>query len=437
MVRRRDLMARELKICVIGGGSTYTPELIEGFIERQAELGLSTVTLMDIDQDRLRVVGGVAKRMIKAIGSPIQLVLSTERKEALEGADYVISQIRVGGNEQRVIDEKIPVGFGIVGQETTGPGGFAKALRTIPVMLSIAADIERLCPQAWLINFSNPSGLITEALVKYSKARVIGLCNLPINMVHAVAGYLGVAPQRVSLDYVGLNHLSWVKGVHLDGREVTKEVLAKAIEEARQSEKGHRIFSPELLEALGMLPCYYLRYYYHHDEVLEEQKKAGKTRGEEVQEIEERLLAMYTDPHLVSKPKELEKRGGALYSTAAVSLIAAIVGNKHEVHIVNCWNRGAVADLSEGSVVEVPCLVGAAGALPLTVGHLPAMIRGLIQSVKAYEQITIEAAVSGDRQTALQALVNHPLVPSFGVAKALLDAILEANRDYLPQFFSR
>jgi 6-phospho-beta-glucosidase len=430
-------MARELKICVIGGGSTYTPELIEGLIERQAELGLATVTLMDIDEDRLRVVGGFAKRMIRAAASPIDLVLSTERKEALEGADYVISQIRVGGNAQRIVDEKIPLRFGIVGQETTGPGGFAKALRTIPVMLSIAADMERLSPQAWLINFTNPSGLITEALVKHSKAQVIGLCNLPINMVHMVAGYLGVSPQRVSLNYVGLNHLSWAKGVYLDGREVTQEVLTKAVAEARQATKGHSPFSPELLETLGMLPCYYLRYYYHHDEVLEEQKKAGKSRGEEVQEIERRLLAMYADPHLTSKPKELEKRGGALYSTAAVSLIAAIVGNKNEVHIVNCRNSGAVADLPEDSVVELPCLVGAAGATPLTVGYLPVAIRGLIQAVKAYDELTIEAAVTGDQKTALKALLNHPLVPSFGVAKALLNAILEANRDYLPHFFSR
>ncbi len=428
-------MARELKICVIGGGSTYTPELIEGFIDKQAELGLATVALMDIDQDRLRVVGGFAERMIRAAGSPIELVLSTERTQALARADYVISQIRVGGNAQRVIDEKIPPPFGVVGQETTGPGGFAKALRTIPVMLSIAADMARLCPQAWLINFTNPSGLITEALVKRSKVRVIGLCNLPINMIYQVAGYLGVPPGRISLDYVGLNHLSWMKGAYLDGQEVTEVVLAKAIEEASQAAGGHSPFSPELIEMLGMLPCYYLRYYYHHDEVLEEQKKADKTRGEQVQEIEEKLLAMYADPQLISKPKELEKRGGALYSTAAVSLIAAIVGNKNEVHIVNRRNRGALADMPEGAVVEVPCLVGAAGPIPLTVGRLPILARGLVHSVKAYEELTIEAALTGDRWTALQALVTHPLVPSFGVAKALLNSILEANREYLPQFF--
>ncbi len=430
-------MTGELKVCVVGGGSTYTPELIEGLIERQAELGLGTVALMDVDQTRLEVVGGLCERMIGAAGSPIQLTLSTERSQALRGAHFVITQIRVGGNAQRVIDETIPLRFGIVGQETTGPGGFAKALRTIPVMLSIAADMEKLCPQAWLINFTNPSGLITEALAKQTRVGVIGLCNLPINTLHAVADYLAVPAHRVSMDYVGLNHLSWVRGVYLDGGDVTGHVLARAIDEARRGAKGLFPFSPELLETLGMLPCYYLRYYYHHDEVLEEQRKARKTRGEEVQEIEERLLTMYADPRLASKPKELEKRGGALYSTAAVSLIAAIVGDKKEVHIVNSRNGGAVADLPDASVVEVPCLVGKAGPIPLTVGRLPATIKGLIQLVKAYEELAIDAAVTGDRRTALQALLVHPLVPGFRVAKGLSDAILDANREYLPQFFER
>ncbi len=428
-------MAKAIKVCVIGGASTYTPELIEGLIGRQAELALATVALMDIDGPRLGIVGGLSRRMIQAAGSPIELVMTTERQEALQGADYVICQIRVGGNEQRVIDEKIPLRFGIVGQETTGPGGFAKALRTIPVMLDIAADMERLCPQAWLINFTNPSGLVTEALAKHSRARVIGLCNLPINMLHRVAGYLGVAPKRVSLDYVGLNHLSWVKGAYVDGQDVTEDVLAKAIDEARQEAEGHPIFAPQLLQALGMLPCYYLRYYYHHDEVLQEQRQAGKTRGEEVLEIEESLLAAYADPQCDRKPAALEKRGGAMYSTAAVSLIAAIACNKNEVHIVNCQNQGAILNLPEDAVVEIPCLVGAAGARPFSVGRLPTVTRGLVQRVKAYEELAIEAAVTGDRQSALRALISHPLVPSFGVAAALLDAILEANRGYLPRFF--
>jgi 6-phospho-beta-glucosidase len=429
-------VVRELKVSVIGGGSTYTPELMEGLIERQAELGLRRVALMDVDHARLQVVGSLCQRMIGAAGSPIRLTLSTERSQCLQGADFVISQIRVGGNAQRVIDERIPLRFGIVGQETTGPGGFAKALRTIPVMLSIAADVERLCPQAWLINFTNPSGLITEALARHSKVQVMGLCNLPINTLHAVADYLGVPPRRVSLDYVGLNHLSWVREIYLDDQNVTAAVLSKAIEEARMGEENLFPFSAQLLETMGMLPCYYLRYYYHHDQVLEEQKTADRTRGEEVQAIEERLLAMYADPQLVSKPRELEKRGGALYSTAAVSLIAAVVGNKNQVHVVNCENQGAIADLPEGAVVELPCLVGEAGPSPPTIGRLPPSIRGLVQSVKAYEELTIEAAVSGDQRIARQALLSHPLVPNWALAEGLWEAILQANGDYLPQFHS-
>ena len=430
-------MAKPLRVCIIGGASTYTPELIDGFVERQDELAPAQIVLMDIDEGRLGVVGALAKRMLRAANSPIELLTTTSRDEALPTTDFVVIQIRVGGNRQRVVDERIPLRYGVVGQETTGPGGFANALRTIPVMLDLAAEMERLCPQAWLINFTNPSGLLTEALLKHSSTRPIGLCNLPLNMAHQVAGYLDVAPSRIHLDYVGLNHLSWVRCVALDGRDVSELVLAKAIEEARQAKDGPSVFDPELLESLGMLPCYYLRYYYHQEQVVEEQRKAGRTRGEAVLDMETRLLAMYADPQLDEKPPELEQRGGAHYSSAAVSLIAAIARNKNELHIVNCENRGALADLPVDSVVELPCLVGAAGAIPRSVGRLPAGIRGLIQAVKAYEELTISAAVTGDRQRALQALLAHPLVPSFRVAKALLADILEANRSYLPQFFSR
>jgi len=423
------------RVCVIGGASTYTPELIEGFVANQADLGLGTVALMDIDAARLEVVGELAERMIRAAHAPLQLELTTDRKAALQGADYVITQIRVGGNEQRVVDETLPLRFGIVGQETTGPGGLAKALRTVPVMLDIAADVERICPQAWVINFSNPSGLVTEALLKHSRVRALGLCNLPINMLHTVAGLLGAAPERVELDYVGLNHLSWVKGASLDGQDVTAVVLAKAIEAARQPGQGHSPFAPQLLETLGMLPCYYLRYYYHHDQVLQEQREALRTRAEEVLEIEQSLLATYADPRCDHKPSLLQQRGGALYSQAAISLMAAIAQDKGEVHVVNCPNDGAIVDLPEDAVVEVPCVIGAAGARPRAVGRLPTPIRGLVQSVKAYEMLTIQAAVTGDRRTALQALMSHPLVPTFALAEALLDAILSANRAYLPRFF--
>jgi 6-phospho-beta-glucosidase len=419
-----------LKICVIGGGSTYTPELIEGFIETEDELPVAAIALMDIDENRLRVVGGLAERMLRAAEADIELRLTTRRREALEGADYVITQIRVGRLACRIQDEKIPLQFGVVGQETTGPGGFAKALRTIPVLLHIAHDMAEVAPGAHLINFTNPSGLITEALLKYT-IPTIGLCNSPFGFQQGVAQQLGVASERIQLDYVGLNHLSWIRGVRLDGEEVFDQVLEGAIAMARASEFP---FSPQLLETLGMLPSYYLNYYYNHDQVVAEQRRAGKTRGEVVQEIEAGLLELYADPNLRHKPKLLEKRGGAHYSTAAVAVISAIHHDKGEVHIVNTRNNGALPDLPPECVVELPSVINRSGAQAVPVAPMPPAIRGLTQAVKAYEELTVLAGVEGDEQAALQALLAHPLVPSFAVAQGLWAAIKEANRAYLPQF---
>jgi 6-phospho-beta-glucosidase len=420
-----------LKICVIGGGSTYTPELIEGFIERKDELPVAAIVLMDIDEDRLRVVGGLAERMLRAAGADIELQLTTRRREALEGADYVITQIRVGGLACRIQDEKIPLQFGVVGQETTGPGGFAKALRTIPVLLDIAHDMAEVAPGAHLINFTNPSGIITEALLKYTAIPTIGLCNSPFGFQRGIARQLGVAPERIQLDYVGLNHLSWIRGVRLDGVDVFDQVLEGAIALARAGESP---FSPELLETLGMIPSYYLTYYYNHDQVVAEQRRAGKTRGEVVQEIEAKLLQLYADPNIRHKPKLLEKRGGAHYSTAALAVISAIHRDKGEVHIVNTRNNGALPDLPPECVVELPSVINRSGARAVPVAPMPPAIRGLTQAVKAYEELTIMAAVEGDEQAALQALLAQPLVRSFAVAQGLWAAIKEANRAYLPQF---
>jgi len=422
-----------LKMCVIGGGSTYTPELIEGFIERGDELPVATIALMDIDENRLRVVGGLAERMLRTAGADIELQLTIRRREALEGADYVITQIRIGGLACRIRDEKIPLQFGVVGQETTGPGGFAKALRTIPVLLEVAHDVAEVAPGAHLINFTNPSGIITEALLKYAAIPTVGLCNSPFGFQQGVAQQLGVAPERIRLDYVGLNHLSWIRGVRLDGEEVFEKVLEGAI--ARAS-AGESPFSPQLLETLGMLPSYYLTYYYNHDQVLAEQRRAGKTRGEEVQEIEASLLELYADPNLRHKPRLLEKRGGAHYSTVAVAVISAVHHDKGEVHIVNARNDGALPDLPSDCAVELPSVIDGNGAQAIPVAPMPPAIRGLAQAVKAYEELTVLAAVEGDEQTALQALLAHPLVPSFAVARELWAAIKEANRAYLPQFDS-
>lgn len=424
---------KRLNICVIGGGSTYTPELIEGFIEIEGEarLSIERITLMDIDPQRLEIVGGLAGRMLKAAGSDIELRLCTDRKEALEEADFVLTQIRVGGVQARIRDERIPLKYGVVGQETTGPGGFAKALRTIPVMLEIAADIAQIAPGARLINFTNPSGIITEAVSKYTDVEVIGLCNGPIGALREIAAWLGVESQRLRLDYVGLNHLSWIRKVHLDGRDVTDEVMQKAIARAKQ---GEGPFTPELLEMLWMLPSYYLSYYYDSDRVVTEMQSAGKTRGEVVLEVERELLEMYKDPALVSKPKLLERRGGAYYSKVTVALIHALASDTGEVQIVNTVNRGAIPDLPAHVVVEMPCVIDSRGAHPLATDPLPECIRGLVQVVKAYEELTVKAGAEGDVQAALQALITHPLVPSFAVAQQLWREIREANAQELPQF---
>jgi 6-phospho-beta-glucosidase len=419
----------DLKLCVIGAGSTYTPELLEGILTRREELPIARVALMDIDREKLDTVAGLVRRMIEASGDGPELLVTTDRGEAIADSDFVVVQIRVGGIRARIQDEKIPLKFGVVGQETTGPGGFAKALRTIPVMLDIANDVSRLAPAAWLINFTNPSGLITEAIGRYSDTQVIGLCNSPIGLQRELGKHFGAGPSDVVLDYFGLNHLSWVRGVRVRGEDVTDRALEAAA--AAENERD-----AALIRALRMIPSGYLRYYYFTDEVVEEQVRAPKTRGETVAEVETELLHMYRDPSLNRKPKELEKRGGAHYSEAAMALISAIHNDKNEWHVVNVVNAGCILDLPDQAVVEVPAQVNADGAHPLPVGALPLEVRGLVQAVKAYEELTVRAGAEGDRRAALLALTNHPLVPSFTVAQALLAELLEAHRNYLPQFFT-
>lgn len=423
-------MQEGLKVCVIGGASTYTPELIEGFIKRKKELPVREIVLMDIDEPKLSIVGGLAARMVEKAGLGASVTLTTDRQQAIQSADFVLTQIRVGGLPARIRDERIPIELGVIGQETTGPGGFAKALRTVPVLLSIARDIDRLAPGAWLINFTNPSGIVTEALLKYSRVNVIGLCNVPIGMTRSLAVKLEVRPEQLFLEYIGLNHLSWITRVTVDGKDVTRDAVRKSL-------KGRPEEDQAWMKTYGMIPNGYLHYYYARDKVMEHLLKAEKTRGEIVSEVEAELLRKYANPDLKRKPKELEKRGGAHYSTAAVSLASAIYNNKRELHIVNVRNRGTIPCLPYDCAIETNCVVDARGAHPLSIGDVPLEIRGLLQAVKAYEELTVKAAVEGSRKIALQALVAHPLVPSFTVASDLLDRILEANRDYLPQFFRK
>jgi 6-phospho-beta-glucosidase len=420
-------MNSRFKICVIGAGSTYTPELIEGFIERSDALLLREMALVDIDAERLAILGDMAGRMFRAAGRDVCVTTTGERRRAIDGADFVLNQIRVGGQAARIRDERTGRRHDVIGQETTGPGGFAKAMRTIPVALGIARDVRELASDAWMINFTNPAGMVTESLLRHGNVKVMGLCNSPYGLQVEAAKRLGVRPDGVRIDYVGLNHLAWVRRVFLDGEDVTSDLLA-SIERAGTKAFG---FDAELIQALGMIPSSYLRYFYHQQGILAEQRSGKRTRGEEVQEIERKLLEMYRDPELCCKPPLLGRRGGAHYSTLAAALVTAIANDSQELHIVDCRNGGALPDVPEDVAVELPCVIDRQGAHPLIAGHLPFSIRGLVQHVKAYEELTIEAAISGDERTALLALTANPLVPSFETARALWQDIRAENAAYM------
>lgn len=421
------------KLTYIGGGSTYTPEFVDGFIQHEREVEVKEIALFDIHQERLQVVGGMVQRMLHHAELDTKVTLSLRRVEALEGAQFVVSAIRVGGMEARIRDEKIPLKYGVIGQETTGPGGTLKAWRTIPVTLDIAREVERYAPGAWFLNFTNPSGIITEALLRHTDLKVVGLCNNPINMQVGVALLLGVEPHEVFLEWVGLNHVNWVRRVYARGEDATPRLMAMLDDLVQHPAFPH--FDPELVRALGVFPTYYLQYYYNHPRKLAEAQAAPKTRGEVVREVEEALLAKYADPNQVVKPPELSQRGGALYSEAALRVILSLLFDRRDVQILVTRNGSSLPDLPPDSAVEVPCVVGAHGVTPLSMGPLPDTIRNLCQQAKAWESWTVRAGVSGNRHEALLAMLTNPLVPSFEVAKALVEEMLEANRAYLPQFY--
>jgi 6-phospho-beta-glucosidase len=420
-----------VKIAVVGGGSTYTPELVEGFARRMDRLAIDELVLLDPDLERLEPVAGLTRRMLDRAGWPGRLTVTADRDGALEGADFVVLQLRVGGQAARHVDETLPHRFGILGQETTGPGGFAKALRTVPVVLDLAeTTARRAAPGAWIVDFTNPVGIVTQALLD-SGARALGLCNVAIGLQRRLAGRFGVEPERVALEHVGLNHLTWERAVMVDGVDRLPELLADGGAWA-----GDEVGLPAGLVAdLGAIPSYYLRYYYCRDEVLTEQL-AGRSRAQEVMDIERGLLEMYRNPSLAEKPKLLEQRGGAFYSEAAAQLIASLGAGTGDVQVVNVRNAGALPDLPDAAVVEIPARIDRDGAHPAPLAPLAPEMRGLVQAVKAYEDLAVVAATQGDRRAAERALLAHPLVGRYSVARPLLDAILEANRDYLPRFFA-
>jgi 6-phospho-beta-glucosidase len=418
-----------VRIAVVGGGSTYTPELVEGFLARHDRLPVDELVLYDIDADRLSIVGGLADRMAEQAGVGMRVVSTTSREAALDGADFVVVQLRVGGQAARLIDETLPPRYGTIGQETVGAGGVAKALRTVPVVLDLAEEAARRASTgAWIVNFTNPVGIVTQALLDEGH-RAIGLCNVAIGFQRDLARRLGVDPARVELDHVGLNHLSWIRAVCVDGIDRLPELL-----ETDAPELATQVGAPvELVRSLRAIPSYYLRYFYRPGEVLAEQR-AGHTRAAEVIEIERRLLDRYRDPELTSKPDLLTQRGGAYYSEAAAQLIASLHAGTGDVQVVDTRNGGALPELPPKAVVELRARIDAAGATPLPTAPLEPDQRALVLAVKGAEELAVRAAVTGDRALARRAMLAHPLVRDWAIAAPLLDALLEAHAAHLPRF---
>lgn len=440
-------MKKGIKIVTIGGGSSYTPELVEGFIKRYEELPVRELWLVDIEagKEKLEIVGNLAKRMVEKAGVPMKINLTLDRREALKDADFVTTQLRVGLLDARIKDESIPLKHGVIGQETNGAGGMLKALRTIPVILDIEKDIAELCPEAWLINFTNPAGMVTEAVIKYGvrkNNKVIGLCNVPIGMEKAVASIMNVDHSRVRVDFAGLNHMVYGLNAYVDGKSVLNEV----IESIAQGNFGSSVknikdleWNGDFIRALGVMPCPYHRYYYQTADMLEDELNdfsKGKARGEFVKEVEAELFELYKDPNLDIKPPQLEKRGGAYYSDAACRLINSIYNDIRDIQPVDTINKGAIDGIDYDSAVEVSCVITKDGPKPLNIGKLPTAVNGLVQEIKTFEKLVIEAAVEGNYGKALLALTVNPLTPSDRMAKIILDELLEAHKEYLPQFKS-
>jgi 6-phospho-beta-glucosidase len=428
-----------MKVTVIGGGSSYTPELINGFLERVGSFPLSELWLMDISEERLEIVGGFAQRMVQAKDTPFDVHLTTDQREGVRGAHYVITQLRVGGMQARREDEYLGHRHGLIGQETTGVGGMAKALRTIPVVLNIARDMRELAPDALLVNFTNPSGLVTEALSRYAPdVPAVGVCNSPVTakmwILQALEERQGarIAPERAELDTLGLNHLSWHRGFTLDGQDMWPIILDGYLEELEASSDPE--WDPRTIRALGMIPNYYLQYYYHTELKLAAQTRWPPSRAEEVMGIEARLLRQYAEPGRSEPPEGLMKRGGAYYSTVATQLLNAHANDLGETHVVNVRHDGAVAGWPEDWVLEMPSRVDGAGVFPLPAEPLPPVCFGLLAHVKMYELLTVEAAVHGDLDAAYQALLVHPLGPVANKVQAVLDDLLRIHRAHLPQF---
>lgn len=440
-----EIMKKGVKIVTIGGGSSYTPELVEGFIKRYDVLPVEELWLVDIEagREKLEIVGALAQRMVHKAGLPMKVILSYDRRTALKDADFVTTQMRIGRLPARILDERIPLSHGMIGQETNGAGGMFKAFRTIPVILDIVKDMQELCPNAWMINFTNPAGMVTEAVLRYTDfKRVIGLCNVPVNMVAGIAKIMDVEEERVRMELQGVNHHIFATDVYIDGVSKMDEVVERYAnvnpEDALAMKNFNALpFSPSFIRGLHAIPCPYHNYYFFTKEQLEEeleQFKEGKVRGEVVSKVETELFELYKDEHLEIKPKQLEQRGGARYSDAACNLIASIYANKGDIQYVDVHNAGTISDLPYDSAVEVACIITGDGPKPIATGELKPQIAGTVQMIKSFERLVVDAAVSGDRDLAVTALNMNPLCPSDKLANIVVDELIEAHKEYLPQF---
>ncbi len=441
-------MKDTLKIAVIGGGSSYTPELIEGFINRYDALPIKELWLVDIDEnngkEKLEIIYNLTKRMVEKANLEIEIFKTLDRKQAIKDADFILTQIRVGGLDARVLDERIPISHGIMGQETNGAGGMFKAFRTIPVILDIVKDVQEYAKKdAWLINFTNPAGIVTEAIFRYTNfKRAIGLCNVPVNMKNQIATLLNAKPEQVELEIVGLNHHFFTTDVFVDGRSKIKELIDKYVSgELENTPSMKNIeslqWSKPLIKGLNAIPNPYLHYYLMYKEQLAKEKiqfNENDVRAEFVKNIEKELFDEYADINLDVKPKRLEERGGAYYSDAACSLINSIVNNTQDVQYVNTINKGSVIDLPYDSVIETAAVITANGPKPLNYGKIPYKLNGTIQAIKTFERMVCEAAVNGDRDLAIAALTLNRLVDSDSTANVVFEELLKAHKKYLPNF---
>jgi 6-phospho-beta-glucosidase len=431
-------MKNGIKIVTIGGGSSYTPELVEGFIKRYDELPIRELWLVDIEEgkEKLEIVGGLAQRMVEAANIPMKIFLSLDRKVALKDADFVTTQFRVGGLDARILDERIPGKYQMIGQETNGAGGVFKALRTIPIIFEIIEDIKELCENAWLINFTNPAGVVSEAVFRYADFnKYIGVCNVPINLTNHFAKTLDVKVGDLIPYFGGLNHMSYVFHVYYNHRDKL-DLIVKDLKDKQVNMKNidELAWDTDFIEKLGVYPSPYHKYFYYYDEMYQKyckQLAEGKTRAEFVKEVEKKLFEQYIDPTLKHKPKELEQRGGAYYSDVACNIINSIYNDKKEYHVVNTINEGYILDLPDGCAIEITARITRHGPFPVFIGYLPSSIRGLVQSMKTFEQILVDAIYERDLQKAKFALQIHPLTKSIKNANLAFDELAQAHKKYL------